>query len=147
MSIRSAAESMQHDADVMDLCGLNLPLFTPSNKEKFNDLEQIGKCMERILSCDGMIVCAPEYNGSIPPVLSNLIAWVSVQSSNFRLLFNNRNVGLASVSGGGGQQVILSMRMQFSYLGSNVLGRSLVVNNTKPVNPASIDEMLKGVLR
>ena len=147
MSFRSAAESMEHDAEVIDLCGLNIPLYTPENETKLNDLEQIKKSMDRILSCDGMIVCAPEYNGSIPPVLTNLIAWISIQSSDFRLLFNKRNVGLASVSGGGGYQVILSMRMQFSYLGSNVLGRSLVVNKTKPVNPASIDEMIKGVLR
>jgi hypothetical protein len=43
--------------------------------------------------------------------------------------------------------VILSMRMQFSYLGSNVLGRSIVVNKTKPVNSESIDEMITEVLR
>jgi chromate reductase len=147
MSFRSAAESMDHDVDVIDLCGLNLPLYTPDNENKFKDLEQIKKSMDRILSCDGMIVCAPEYNGSMPPVLNNLIAWISIQSTNFRLLFNKRNVGLASVSGGGGYQVILSMRMQFSYLGSNVLGRSIVVNKTKPVNSESIDEMITEVLR
>lgn len=147
MNFRSAAESMGHDVDVIDLCGLNLPLYTPDNENKFNDLEQIKKSMDRILTCDGMIVCAPEYNGSIPPVLNNFIAWISVQSSDFRLLFNKRNIGLASVSGGGGSQVILSMRMQLSYLGSNVLGRSMVINKTKLVNPASINEMIKGVLR
>lgn len=147
MSFRSAAEAMEHDAEVIDLCGLNLPLYTPETENEFNDLEHLKKCMDSILLCDGMIVCAPEYNGSIPPVLNNLIAWISIQSSDFRLLFNKRNIGLASVSGGVGCQVILSMRMQFSYLGSNVLGRSLVVNKTKPVNPASIDEMIKGVLR
>jgi chromate reductase len=78
MSFRSAAESMDHDVDVIDLCGLNLPLYTPDNENKFKDLEQIKKSMDRILSCDGMIVCAPEYNGSMPPVLNNLIAWISV---------------------------------------------------------------------
>ena len=109
--------------------------------------QEIQSSMKRILHCDGMIVCAPEYNGSTPPVLTNFIAWVSVQSSNFRLLFNKRNVGLASVSGGGGQHVIMSMRMQFSFLGSNVLGRSIVVNKSKSLNSEAVEEMIAGVLK
>jgi|TARA_B110000914_G_C15246954_1_gene346826 chromate reductase len=147
MSIHEAAESMGHDAEVLDLCALQIPLYTPETEEEFKSIEPIQNCIDRILSCDGMIVCAPEYNGSIPPVLNNLIAWVSIQSSNFRLLFNKRNVGLATVSGGGGHQVIMSMRMQFSYLGSNVLGRSITVNKNKTLNPESVNEMIKGVLR
>jgi len=147
MTIRAAAESMKHDVEVIDVCGLDLPLYTPDNEDEFKGLEQIETCMARILSSDGMIVCAPEYNGLIPPALNNLIAWISIQSSNFRLMFNKRNVGLASVSGGGGQQAILGMRLQFSYLGSNVLGRSLILNNTKTLNPDSVTEMINGVLR
>ena len=147
MNIQATAESMQHTVEVLDLCSLGIPLYTPETEEKFKGLEAIQKCMDSILSCDGLIVCAPEYNGLMPPVLNNLIAWVSIQSTNFRLLFNKRNVGLATVSGGGGQQVILSMRMQFSYLGSNVLGRSITLNKNKTLNPESVNEMIKGVLR
>tara|TARA_B110000459_G_scaffold188249_1_gene221278 strand:- start:704 stop:1201 length:498 start_codon:yes stop_codon:yes gene_type:complete len=147
MNIQATAESMQHTVEVLDLCSLEIPLYTPETEEKFKGLEAIQKCMDNILSCDGLIVCAPEYNGLMPPVLNNLIAWVSIQSTNFRLLFNKRNVGLATVSGGGGQQVILSMRMQFSYLGSNVLGRSIMLNKNKTLNPESVNEMIKGVLR
>tara|TARA_B110000305_G_scaffold136288_1_gene152095 strand:- start:1168 stop:1665 length:498 start_codon:yes stop_codon:yes gene_type:complete len=147
MTIQAAAESMKHEVEVIDICGLNLPLYTPDTEDEFKGLEHIEMCMARILSCDGMIVCAPEYNGLIPPVLNNLIAWISIQSSNFRSLFNKRNVGLASVSGGGGHQAIMGMRMQFSYLGSNVLGRSIILNKNKPLNPESITEMIQGVLR
>ena len=147
MNIQATAESMKHTVEVLDLCSLEIPLYTPETEEKFKGLEAIQKCMDSILSCDGLIVCAPEYNGLMPPVLNNLIAWVSIQSTNFRLLFNKRNVGLATVSGGGGQQVILSMRMQFSYLGSNVLGRSIMLNKNKTLNPESVNEMIKGVLR
>ena len=147
MNIQATAESMKHTVEVLDLCSLQIPLYTPETEEKFKGLEAIQKCMDSILSCDGLIVCAPEYNGLMPPVLNNLIAWVSIQSTNFRLLFNKRNVGLATVSGGGGQQVILSMRMQFSYLGSNVLGRSIMLNKNKTLNPESVNEMIKGVLR
>ena len=76
-----------------------------------------------------------------------IIAWVSVQSSNFRLLFNKRNVGLASASGGGGHYVVMAMRMMFSYVGSNVLGRSIIVNKSKSLNPEAVEEMIDGVLK
>jgi len=144
--IGEVAVSRNHQFDVMDLCGLELPMYTPENEKRLTNIDQIDRCMERILACDGLVVCAPEYNGSVPPVLGNLIAWVSVQSTNFRLLFNKRTVGLATVSGGGGHHAILSMRVQFSHLGSNVLGRSIVINKTKPLKIDSIVEMVKGVL-
>jgi len=147
MDILSAAELHGHEVDVMDLCALDLPMYTPESEKQHMGHQEIQSSMKRILHCDGMIVCAPEYNGSTPPVLTNFIAWVSVQSSNFRLLFNKRNVGLASVSGGGGQHVIMSMRMQFSFLGSNVLGRSIVVNKSKSLNSEAVEEMIAGVLK
>ena len=121
-------------------------MYTPLAEKELSDLSVIEHMMDLILSSDAMIVCAPEYNGSVPPVLNNMIAWLSVQSKNFRLLFNQRTVGLASVSGGGGQHAVMSMRMQFSYLGSNVLGRPVIINKTKPFNQSSIDEMIEQVI-
>ena len=47
------------------------------------------------------VICAAEYNGSIPPVLTSAIAWLSVQGSDFRALFNGRPVVIAPHSGGG----------------------------------------------
>jgi len=51
-------------------------------------------------------------------------------------------VGLATRSGGGGQKVLVAMRLQFSHLGCNVLGRELVTNSSKPLN----EEAARGVL-
>jgi NAD(P)H-dependent FMN reductase len=145
--IADLAVQQNHEVDIMDLCEIDLPMYTPENEKELGDLSQINQCMERILSSQGLIVCAPEYNGSVPPVLNNLIAWVSVQSTDFRKLFNKRTVGLATVSGGGGHHVVMSMRMQFSYFGLNVLGCLIVVNKTKTLNQSSIIVMLEGVLK
>lgn len=147
LDIQAAAEVHGHEVDVMDLCELDLPMYTPESEKENLGNEVIESSMKRILWCKGMIVCAPEYNGSTPPVLNNFIAWVSVQSSNFRLLFNKRNVGLASASGGGGHYVVMVMRMMFSYVGSNVLGRSIIVNKSKSLNPEAVEEIIDGVLK
>ena len=134
-------------AEIIDLCRLNLPMYTPEAEKEISDISSVNNVMEQLLASDALIVCAPEYNGSIQPVLNNLIAWLSVQSDDFRMLFNRRKVGLATVSGGGGQHVIMSMRMQFSFLGSNVLGRSIVINKTKSFNQLSLDAMATEVLK
>ena len=31
------------------------------------------------------VICAPEYNGSIPPVFTSTLAWLSVQGDDFRI--------------------------------------------------------------
>ena len=47
------------------------------------------------------VICAAKYNGSIPPLLTSAIAWLSVQGSDFRALFNGRPMVIAPHSGGG----------------------------------------------
>lgn len=89
-----------------------------------------------------LIICAPEYNGSIPPLLTNAIAWLSVISSDFRALFNQRPVALATHSGGTGQKVLLAMRQQLAHLGCLVLGRELMSSPEKPANLETITALV-----
>ena len=54
----------------------------------------------------------------------------------------DRIVALGTHSGGGGHHVIMAMRMQFSFLGCVVIGRSLLTNKKKPANPDTINAIL-----
>jgi NAD(P)H-dependent FMN reductase len=52
---------------------------------------------------DAVLICTPEYNGSIPPLLKNTIDWVSrVHKDNGRPLqpFSGRTVAICSSSNG-----------------------------------------------
>jgi NAD(P)H-dependent FMN reductase len=62
-------------------------------------------------------------------------------------LFRDRTVALATHSGGGGQHVIMAMRAQFSFLGCNVVGRSLVVTRNKAINPETVEAILNSLVR
>jgi chromate reductase, NAD(P)H dehydrogenase (quinone) len=93
-----------------------------------------------------LVICAPEYNGSVPPGLSNAIAWLSVVSDDFRALFNGRPVALATHSGGGGNKVLLAMRQQLSHLGCTVLGREVLTTVQKPANPEAIAALVSQLL-
>jgi chromate reductase, NAD(P)H dehydrogenase (quinone) len=126
-------------AEVVSLPDLHLPLYDSVVGEAGPGLAQLEQALKQH---QGLVVCAPEYNGSIPPVVSNAIAWLSVTTEDFRALFNTRPVALASHSGGGGQKVGLAMRQQLSHLGCNVLGREVVANTQKAANPEAIAALI-----
>lgn len=132
-----AAEATKQGAtaEVISLPDLQLPLYDSVAPEASAGLAKLEQALK---NHSGLVICAPEYNGSIPPVVSNAIAWLSVSTDDFRALFNARPVGLASHSGGGGQKVGLAMRQQLSHLGCNVLGREVLANAQKAANPEAI---------
>lgn len=141
LQIAAAAEAGGDSAEVIELCRLDLPLYNPTTPEA-DPGPGLTHLVEALQRHRALFVCAPEYNGSIPPVLSNAIAWLSVASADFRALFQQRPVALGSHSGGGGHRVLVAMRQQFAYLGCTVLGRELLATGQKALNPRSLIELV-----
>ena len=144
-----AGRKLNYSCELLDLTKSehNLPIFNPrlDSKDKAPvNLESINLQME---SHSHWVICAPEYNGSIPPILTNAIAWLSVQGKDFRSLFNGRPVAIASFSGGGCMELLLSMRIQLTHLGALVLGRQLSSNKSKLAEDKSINEILNQLLQ
>ena len=72
-----------------------------------------------LLANDGFLIVSPEYNGSMPGNLKNVIDWVS----RFRPQpFNERHALLmsASPSTAGGNRGLWSLRVPFEHLGTRV---------------------------
>tara|TARA_B100000767_G_C19758067_1_gene533907 strand:+ start:2177 stop:2674 length:498 start_codon:yes stop_codon:yes gene_type:complete len=134
------------EATLIDLTELNLPLYTNESDLAGLDHPAFESMNQKMIDAKGLIVCAPEYNGSIPPTLVNFVAWMSTRSKNFRAHYNGKPVALASHSGGGGHNLMTSMRIMFSHLGANVLGRVLVVNKDKPLNSETLKVLVQGVI-
>lgn len=132
-----AAEATKQgaSAEVLSLPELQLPLYDSLVSEAGPGLALLEQALKQH---KGLVICAPEYNGSIPPVVTNAIAWLSVSTEDFRALFNGRPVALATHSGGGGNKVALAMRQQLSHLGCTVLGREVVATSQKAANPEAI---------
>ena len=84
--------------------------FHPKGAEEFR---------KRLVANDAFIISSPEYNGSMPGLLKNLIDWVS----RFRPQpFNEKHALLmsSSPSMAGGNRALWSLRMPLEHLGSNV---------------------------
>lgn len=124
------------NAEVLDLTDSPLPLYTP-RVEAAGIPDAVAGLVTRFSDADAMVFCAPEYNGSIPPVLTNLVAWLSVAADDFRAVFNGKPAALATHSGGHGQKALLGMRTQLSHLGMNLVGRDIQTNEKKPFREAS----------
>ena len=143
-----AGKKLNYSCELLDLTTAqnDLPVFNPRQYSKDKapaNLESINLQME---SHSHWVICAPEYNGSIPPILTNTIAWLSVQGKDFRNLFNERPIAIASFSGGGCMELLLSMRIQLSHLGALVLGRQLTSNKSKIADDKSINAILNQLL-
>ena len=144
---QTSARSLGQKAELLDLTTLDLPLFTPRAQAAHGIPTAIAPLQTRLSATPRWVICAPEYNGSIPPCLSNAIAWLSVQGDDFRSLFNGRPIAIATHSGGGGMEALISMRIQLTHLGAEVVGRQLLSNFAKPAQDDSIEDLLQRLLQ
>ena len=127
--------------ELLDLTALALPLFTPRSQAA-GAPPALAELDQQLRAAPRWVICAPEYNGSIPPVLTSAIAWLSVQGNDFRSLFNGRPVAIATHSGGGGYAVLAALRLQLAHLGAHVVGRQLVSNASQPAKDDSIADLI-----
>jgi len=144
-SVREHAQEVGHTVDILSLNDYEFPLYSTKMEQQIGVLPGLSDLIGRLNAGDAWMVFAPEYNGSYPPVLNNSIAWLSRQGDDFRRLFRDRTVALATHSGGGGAHVIMAMRMQFSFLGCNVIGRALMTNSKKPANPETVNAIVSSM--
>lgn len=140
-SIEEMAQSMGFTSEVMDLIELDLPLY--SIKEESKGIPcQAKELTEVVKSAGSLVFLSPEYNGSIAPSFNNAIAWISRATEDWREAFSGKSALIGTHSGGGGAHVLMALRMQLSFIGMNVLGRQILTNFSKPLNPESLKSCL-----
>jgi len=139
--IRSLLETKDIEYKLLKLEDLSVPLYNPKI-EKNTDLEDITRLDKLFQNTDSFIFCAPEYNGSIPPILTNVIAWISVKTSNWRGAFNGKSALICTHSGGEGNNIISAIRIQLNHLGVIVLPRAISKTDDSPLNKESASKIL-----
>lgn len=135
------------EAEVINLVDLDLPLYSTVEEERNGIPDTAKELANKILSLKAFIIVAPEYNGVMPPVLNNAMAWTSRATESWRDAFNEKIVGLATHSGGGGQKGLQAMRIQFQHLGANILARELLTTYEKPLLEDSAKIMIKQLVK
>ena len=138
----------QYEVVLSCLEDFNLPLFLAKDYEKFKQkhLNDIRKITDLLVKADGVIICAPEYNGSIPPIVTNTIAWISVTTEYWRDAFVNKIGLIASSSGGPAVKYNTAMKNQLEHLGMVVIPRIINVSSSNPLKKDSASKILKQFL-
>ena len=141
------SNELKIESEILDLTNFDIPLFNPRIHTKENIPLEIIEIKEKLFSIEKWIICAPEYNGSIPPILSNLIAWLSISGDDFRDLFNGQPIAIATFSGGIGLELLMSLRIQLVHLGSQVLGRQLSSSFSKPADMKTVEDIIQRLMQ
>ena len=136
--IVTSLEANNLSVNLIDLVELDFPLYSSKTQDRIGTPNELMKLYDQCKASDGFIFVAPEYNGGIPPVLTNALAWLSVIGKDWRDAFNRKVAGIATFSGGEGMNLIIGLRTQLAYVGLTVIGRTLQVNYKKPLNPDSL---------
>ena len=145
-ALEVVAKELGAEVQIINLEELGLPLYTPS-EEKNGMPGNAVTLTEQLTNSKGTIWLAPEYNGSIPPVVTNAIAWVSrAGGENWRDAFNYRYAVVGTHSGGGGAKLVGAMKQQLEHLGTTVLARSVITNYQKELNLDSAKTILTQLL-
>lgn len=135
------------EVELINLVDLRLPLYSTVEEEENGIPETVLDLATKILELKAFIIVAPEYNGVMPPVLNNAMAWTSRATKDWRDAFNEKIVGLATHSGGGGAKGLQAMRIQFQHLGANILAREILTTYEKSLNEETAIGMIKSLIR
>ncbi|MDF1878121.1 NAD(P)H-dependent oxidoreductase [Sulfurimonas sp. SAG-AH-194-C20] len=146
-SIREHLEILEKTSKIIDIVSLDLPMYTSQKEDKDGIPKVISSLVEEMKSAKAYIFVAPEYNYTIPPSLTNFVAWVSRVGDDFRVLFSEKAILNATFSGGGGADVLNAMRVQFTKLGAMVMPREVLANYAKPLNTESLEKTLLQLIK
>ena len=145
--LQELAEAKGVEVTMINLVDLTLPLYSTVEEERNGIPDTAKDLAEEILALDAFIIVAPEYNGVMPPVLNNAMAWTSRATESWRDAFNEKIIGLATHSGGGGAKGLQAMRIMYQHLGANILARELLTTYEKPLSENSANIMIDQLIK
>lgn len=124
----SGAELAGAEVEVLELIDYPMPMINEDYEAENGIPENATLFKEKLLNSNGLLISAPEYNGSIPPLLKNVLDWASrVNSPEEKPLSAYRNLTavLMSASPGsmGGMRGLVPLRMLLGNLGVTVIPR------------------------
>ncbi len=118
--------------DTLEPSEVDLPLFNQDLEDAPIVVDRAAALHQRFKASDGIVVASPEYNGQLPPYLTNIVAWVSrlaYVDSRYDNPFCDRPLLLCSASTGrsGGAIAMPHARALFGYVGCLIIGDSICI--------------------
>ena len=130
------------DTAVINLESYGLALYMPDIETENETASALSAEFE---NADGFVFCAPEYNGGLPPILTNAFTWISVTTANWRDGFKDKYAVIATNSASSGQRFLVAFRSQLEYMGTLVMPKTIAVTNGQSLNRKSAERTLQNL--
>ncbi|NPU11763.1 NAD(P)H-dependent oxidoreductase [Bradyrhizobium sp. 83012] len=134
LAAAAAYRFVQADADVtrISLTDFPLPIYE-ADLEAGSGVPRAAIDLKRMIDAhDGVLLVTPEYNGSVPPLLSNAIAWLSrvdEPPDGRGAVFRNRPFAIAAASENrfGGARALSALRLMLTACNATVIPNQLAL--------------------
>jgi NAD(P)H-dependent FMN reductase len=141
------------EVTVVDLRDLDMPIYNADEHEKNGFPPNAVKFQDLLIEHNGLLICSPEYNGSLPGGMKNAIDWVSRKrdaDQKVYAAFENKIAGIMSASPGsfGGLRCLNHLRGVLTIMNVKVLPQEIAVTfaHQKFEGDTMTDEKTKKVL-
>ncbi|WP_024304308.1 NADPH-dependent FMN reductase [Pseudogulbenkiania sp. MAI-1] len=158
----AGAHAAGADVTLIDLRDFPMPLYDGDDESENGVPANALRLRELMLSHQGLLIASPEYNGSISPLLKNVIDWTSrpVGGSPGLAPYSGKVAALLSTSPGGfgGLRGLVHVRAILGNIGVLVMPEQLAVgvaheafgadgSLTNPKQQAAVEELGAGLAR
>ncbi len=120
------------DVTLVTLKDYPMPIYNQDDESEHGQPEATAELKTLCRSHDAFLISAPEYNGSITPLLKNTFDWLSRQHGDEPTLaaYQNKTAALLAASGGGlgGMRGLVHVRQILNNLGVNVLPKQYAMS-------------------
>jgi NAD(P)H-dependent FMN reductase len=148
------AEKAGGEVTFVDLRDYPMPIYNPDDRERNGFDENALRFQGLLTRHDGLLIASPEYNGSLPAALKNVIDWASRPSDRYRKsdVFPGKVAAMMTASPGsfGGLRSLAHLRGVLTSVGVNVLPQEVAVSFAGDKfagdGEEMIDERMKGML-
>ena len=121
------------DVTLVNLADFSMPLYDGDTEEAEGIPENGLKLRSSMLEHDALLIACPEYNGSITPLLKNVIDWTSRPSDDVKstAAYRSKVAGLLSASPGrlGGMRGLVHVRAILNGIGVHVVPGDVAVGS------------------
>jgi chromate reductase len=99
--LRAAVELMPTGSELRIESIEGIPLYNGDIEATEGIPGRAAELKKTIAASDGLLLATPEYNNSIPGVLKNAVDWLSRPTSDIKVVFGGKPVGVMGASPGG----------------------------------------------
>ncbi|MBK5279443.1 MAG: NAD(P)H-dependent oxidoreductase [Bacteroidia bacterium] len=116
------------ESEIIDLKDYQFPIFNERLRLLKNPTEQMTQFAEKIKLSDGIIIVTPEYNGSIPASLKNVVDFLYDE-------WHHKPVAISTVSTGafGGSQALITLQFVLWKMHAWTVPATLPIANVREV--------------